>query len=346
MTITVNLQKHINDSYGIHMQELAPLAFSEKVAIITNPTVADLHLEKLLKLVTAPSVKVVKIPDGEAYKTLETIETILNELFEQRLDRRSTLIAFGGGVVGDMTGFCASIYQRGINFVQIPTTLLAMVDASVGGKTGIDNKFGKNLIGSFYQPKAVYIDPFWLSTLPDREFGAGVAEIIKIAVTLDEEFFCWLESADLKNHEAIKEAIARSIELKADIVAQDEKESGLRQVLNYGHTFAHVIELEGNYTEFLHGESVAIGMVMANNLAVNTGSLSHKDAARIKHLLEKYDLPTSFSTSDPEQFYDSFFLDKKSHSGKITFVLPRTIGDYVFVDDAKKEWVLEAIKGE
>ncbi|MDR3347737.1 MAG: 3-dehydroquinate synthase [Helicobacteraceae bacterium] len=346
MNVTVNLQKHINNSYTIFLGDLPSLAFNNKVAIVTNPTISDLHLARLLERITAPKVSVVTIPDGEEYKNLATLETILDRLFEERIDRSSLLIAFGGGVIGDMTGFAASIYERGISFIQIPTTLLSMVDASVGGKTGINNRFGKNLLGSFYQPKTVYIDPYWLKTLPKREFAAGVAEIIKMAVTLDREFFIWLENADMDNPSICQEAITRSIKIKADIVTQDEKENGLRQVLNYGHTFAHVIERETDYKRYLHGECVAMGMTMANNLAVLMGYLSAQDANRVKNLLKKHDLPVMYAPQNAELFYESFFLDKKSRDGKILFVLPRSIGDYAFVVDAKKEWVLEAIKGE
>jgi 3-dehydroquinate synthase len=343
MEVLINLKKHIDNSYKITLGNLMPLKFAHSVAIITNETVAALHLDRLLNLITAPKVSAIKIPDGEEFKNAETLQTVLNGLFENRIDRRSALIAFGGGVVGDMAGFAASIYQRGIDFMQIPTTLLAMVDASVGGKTGVNNRFGKNLIGTFHQPRAVYIDPFWLSTLPTREFNAGAAEIIKMAATLDSEFFEWLEASDLKE-ENLMEAIKRSVEIKADIVAQDEKERELRQVLNYGHTFGHIIERETDYTKYLHGEAVAIGMMMANKLSERLGYLARKSSLRIKKLLEKYDLPTTYRTKNVNSFYESFFLDKKSKNGKITFILPRGIGDYIFVNDADKSFVLEAIK--
>ncbi|MDR0746939.1 MAG: 3-dehydroquinate synthase [Helicobacteraceae bacterium] len=343
MEVLINLKKHVDNSYRITLGSLAPLKYTQSTAIVTNETVAALHLDRLLNLITAPKVAVIKIPDGEEFKNITTLQTVLNGLFENRIDRRSTLIAFGGGIVGDVSGFAASIYQRGIDFVQIPTTLLAMVDASVGGKTGVNNSFGKNLIGAFHQPKAVYIDPFWLSTLPEREFNAGAAEIIKMAATLDSEFFEWLETGDLEG-ENLLEAIKRSVEIKANIVTQDEKEYELRQVLNYGHTFGHAIERESGYTKYLHGEGVAIGIVMANKLSERLGYLTQKDGLRIKKLLEKYNLPTTYRTEDADSFYESFFLDKKSKSGKITFILPRGIGDYIFVNDADRRLVLEAIK--
>ena len=308
--------------YDIAIEALPDLVFDQKVAIVTNPTVSQLHLSWLLKKISAPLVEVITIPDGEEFKTLSTVESILAALFEAKFDRKSLLIAFGGGVIGDMTGFAASLYQRGIDFMQIPTTLLSQVDASVGGKTGVNNAYGKNLIGAFYQPKAVYIDPHFLHTLPAREFAAGVAEVVKMAVMFDHDFFEYLEMNDLHQESVIKEMIRRSVSLKAEVVNQDEKEAGVRAVLNYGHTFAHVIENETGYSRYLHGEAVAIGIVMANELAVVLGLLSRQEAHRILNLLQNNDLPTQYKIRDVDAFYEHFFLDKKSNSGKITFVLP------------------------
>ncbi|HHH37283.1 MAG TPA: 3-dehydroquinate synthase, partial [Epsilonproteobacteria bacterium] len=263
---------------------------------------------------------------GEAYKTLQTVESILDQLFIHKLDRQSLLIALGGGVIGDMTGFTASLYQRGIGFVQIPTTLLSQVDASVGGKTGVNNQYGKNLIGAFYQPRAVYIDPAFLQTLPPREFAAGVAEIIKMAVMFDRDYFTFLERAELSDEPTLKEVIRRSVELKAEVVNQDEKEAGIRAVLNYGHTFGHVIENETNYTTYLHGEAVAIGIVMANRLAVKLGLMHPEEAQRVTELLEKFTLPVDYMIPDVDDFYEHFFLDKKSANNSIKFILPEGIG--------------------
>jgi len=232
MIVPIELAHTPNITYDITIDALPQLTFDTKVAIITNPTVARFHLDTLLAHIKAPQLDVVTIPDGEEYKNLETIENILNELFEHKLDRKSLLIAFGGGVIGDMTGFTASLYQRGIDFIQIPTTLLSQVDASVGGKTGVNNKYGKNLIGAFYQPKAVYINPEFLKTLPPREFAAGIAEIVKMAVMFDKEYFTFLQKADFSDEEVLKEAIRKSVELKAWVVNQDEKEAGIRAVLN------------------------------------------------------------------------------------------------------------------
>jgi 3-dehydroquinate synthase len=236
------------------------------------------------------------------------------------------------------------VYQRGINFIQVPTTLLAQVDASVGGKTAVNNIFGKNLIGSFCQPRAVYCESDFLKTLPRREFNAGVAEIIKMAVMFDKEFFCRLETMDLSDYTNIKEVITKSIKIKADIVVQDEKEEGVRAVLNYGHTFAHVIEQKSNYSKYLHGEAVAFGMVMANELAVNLGLLKRNEADRIENALQKFSLPTRYTIESIDSFYESFFLDKKSSNSKITFILPNNIGHFAIRDDIKEETVKKSLE--
>lgn len=332
MTISINLKRIIDDSYPIHIGSLPEINFEGKVAVLTNPKVAGLHLQTLLSRLNAKEVYVITIPDGEQYKTLDTIESILDRMFDHRLNRKSLLIAFGGGVIGDMGGFTASLYNRGIDFIQIPTTLLSQVDASVGGKTGVNNRFGKNLIGAFHQPRAVYIDPSFLSTLPSREFGAGVAEIVKMAVTFNREFFEWLEHNDLREGENLQHAIKMAVETKARVVEADEKEQGLRAALNYGHTFGHVIENETHYETYLHGESVAIGMVMANDLACEMGLMSREEVERVKGLLAQYDLPLTYGIADVEKFYQTFFLDKKSADSAITFILPRGIGGVEITD--------------
>lgn len=341
----VNISLPDNTKYDITIDTLEKQYFDRKVVIVTNPTVSGLHLEYLKEKISAKELSVVTIPDGEQYKHMKTIEDILEHCFEQKLNRNSLLIAFGGGVIGDMTGFAASIYQRGIDFVQVPTTLLSQVDASVGGKTGVNNKFGKNLIGAFHQPIAVNIDPHFLTTLPKREFGAGIAEIVKMAVTFNKDFFSWLEENDLNDKENIKTAIAKSVETKAWVVCQDEKEKGLRAALNYGHTFGHVIENETNYNTYLHGEAVGIGMVMANELACKIGYMSKEEALRVKKLLEKYDIPTDYKIEDVEDFYEHFFLDKKSLDNKIKFILPKGIGDCEITDEISKDDVIEVLKG-
>ena len=333
MIVPIELAHTQNITYDITIDALPQLTFDTSVVVVTNPTVAGYHLDTLLTKLSATQLNVVTIPDGEEYKTLATIEEILNECFEYKLDRKSLLIAFGGGVIGDMTGFAASLYQRGIDFIQVPTTLLSQVDASVGGKTGVNNKYGKNLIGAFYQPKAVYIDPAFLETLPPREFAAGVAEVVKMAVMFDKDFFIYLQNANLKQADTIKEMIRKSVELKAWVVNQDEKEAGIRAVLNYGHTFGHVVENETNYTTYLHGEAVAIGIVMANALAIELGLFTQEEAAEVKTFLANNDLPTEYIIKDVDDFYEHFFLDKKSAKGSIKFILPNAMGNYKMVSN-------------
>lgn len=332
-----------NKPYSVFINELDKIKLDTKVAIVTNDTVKSLHVEDFLEKIDAKEVHVISVKDGEKYKNFETLNYILDECFKLKLDRKSILIALGGGVVGDMTGFVASIYQRGIDFIQVPTTLLSQVDASVGGKTGINNKYGKNLVGSFWQPKAVYCETSFLKTLPKREFSAGVAEIVKMAVTFDRDFFEWLEKNTLDVEENLQVAIKKSVSLKADVVSKDEREEGIRAVLNYGHTFGHVIENETEYKKYLHGEAVAIGMIMANRLAFRLGLLRESECKRVESLLKKYDLPTSYKIDSPEKFYESFYLDKKSFNKKIKFILPNGIGDFSMRDDVNKQLLLEVL---
>ncbi len=344
MIVDINIEEKNDKSYKIFINDLKHLEFDSKVAIITNPKVSGLHLKSLLDKVSAKELYIVTIPDGEEYKNLDTIEFILDRLNEHRLDRKSILIAFGGGVVGDMTGFVTSIFLRGISFIQIPTTLLSQVDASVGGKTGVNNKFGKNLIGSFYQPKAVYCETVFLKTLPKREFSAGVAEMIKMALTFNRDFFKWLENNSLYKEKNLVKAIKECIKIKAKVVSMDEKEAGIRAVLNYGHTFAHVIENETNYKKYLHGEAVAIGMVLANKLAMKLGLLNQDEFDRVYELLKRYDLPVSYDIVDSEHFYETFFLDKKSSNQKIKFILLDHIGNYKMLDDIEKDLILSVLE--
>ncbi|HIM93684.1 MAG TPA: 3-dehydroquinate synthase [Campylobacterales bacterium] len=344
MIVPIELTNTQNIKYSVTIDSLPSLSYETKVVVVTNPTISALHLEKLLSKLSATQLHVVTVPDGEEYKNLETVENILNELFTHKLDRKSLLIAFGGGVIGDMTGFTASLYQRGIDFVQIPTTLLSQVDASVGGKTGVNNSFGKNLIGAFYQPKAVYIDTDFLKTLPKREFSAGIAEIVKMAVMFDADYFDYLISLDFTNKNALEKAIQLSVELKAWVVNQDEKEAGIRAVLNYGHTFAHVVENETKYKTYLHGEAVSIGMVMANELALELGLISFDETKRVKEFLVKHDLPIDYEIKDSEEFYDKFFLDKKSANDKIKFILPKNIGNFEMRDDLDKAIVIKVLE--
>jgi 3-dehydroquinate synthase len=340
----VKIELGNSNSYEIFIERLKDLYFDRKVVVVTNPTVSSFHLEYLKTKLSARELTICTIADGEEYKNMQTLEMILDSCFEAKLDRKSLLVAFGGGVIGDMTGFAASIYQRGVDFIQIPTTLLSQVDASVGGKTGINNKYGKNLVGTFHQPKAVYIDSAFLKTLPKREFGAGVAEIIKMAVCFNKDFFEWLEKNDLNDEKNIDIAIQKSVQTKAWVVSQDEKEQGLRATLNYGHTFGHVIENLTKYKTYLHGEAVGIGMCMANSLAVKLGIMSKENEQRVKNLLEKYNIPTTFKIDNVEDFYEHFYLDKKSSNSKIKFIVPIEIGDCKITDEIKKEDVIEVLK--
>lgn len=332
-------------SYPVHIGALPHIQHVHKVLLVTNTTIAGLHLPKVLNLIEAPNVYACVLPDGEQYKTMQSIEFILECAFCHKLDRKSLMIALGGGVIGDMVGFASGMYQRGIDFIQIPTTLLAQVDASVGGKTGINNAFGKNLIGLFHQPKAVYIDPVFLHSLPSREFSAGVAEMIKIAVCFDKAFFEFLQANPLRNasDSILCEAIAKSVGLKAHVVQEDEREKGIRAGLNYGHTFGHVIENLTDYKRYLHGEAVSIGMNMANALAYKLGLLSAQEKKNIFDLLRSYDLPISFEIPNVEAFYQQFFLDKKSFDSKIMFVLPDGIGRVSFHENIPQNLVYECL---
>ena len=340
MKIDLNLGK----KYSVFIDELQEIKLKGKVAIITNPKVGGLWLDFLLQRLDCEQKFIITIPDGEEYKNTASVEQILEQLFSSKLDRKSTLIALGGGVISDITGFCASIYERGIDFINIPTTLLAQVDASVGGKTGVNNRFGKNLIGSFYQPRAVYCESKFLSTLPAREFAAGVAEAVKMAVCFDVELFKFFETHDLKSADEISHVIARCVEIKAGVVERDERESGVRAVLNYGHTFAHAIEKITDYKKFLHGEAVAIGMVMANALARRLGKLSGEQEEQIRKVLQKFALPIKFHVADADAFYELFFLDKKSENGKIKFILPDGIGKFYASKEIAKDEVIAVLK--
>ena len=331
--------------YGVYINELKELKFDAKVAIVTNAKVGGLYLQNLLFRIDCPQKFVISVPDGEEYKNMQTIEAILEQLFVSRLDRSSVIVALGGGVVSDMAGFAASIFERGIKFINIPTTLLAQVDASVGGKTGVNNKFGKNLIGSFYQPSAVYCETEFLKTLEKREFAAGLAEAVKMAITFDEKLFSWMEDADLTDEANLQNLIYRCVQIKAAAVEADEREKGVRAVLNYGHTFAHVIENETNYKKYLHGEAVAIGMNMANALAVKLGFMGNEQKARVAELLVKFGLPTSYKVPNASSFYEAFFLDKKAENSTIKFILPRGIGAYEIRKDVPRELVMDVLRG-
>ena len=302
--------------------------------VVSNTTVAPLYLEKLQQSLDAAGIRydAVILEDGEQFKTMAAVESILDLLLEKRHDRRSTVIALGGGVVGDIAGFAASIYQRGVNFIQIPTTLLSQVDSSVGGKTGVNHPLGKNMIGAFYQPQCVVIDLDTLATLPARELSAGMAEVIKYGLIHDAAFFDWIE----RNIEGLMggdsmllaEAILISCRTKARVVELDERESGLRAILNLGHTFGHAIETVQGYGNWLHGEAVAAGMVMAIDLSIRHGWIDESVRQRSIELLQKAALPvTPPEDMAPAQFLDAMAIDKKAVGGQINLVLLRALGD-------------------
>lgn len=305
----------------------------KKAAIITNETIAPLYLAPLQAALEAAGVAVtpVILPDGEAYKTWETLNLIFDALLGARAERKTTLIALGGGVIGDMTGFAAACYQRGAPFIQIPTTLLAQVDSSVGGKTAINHPLGKNMIGAFYQPQAVLADLSVLSTLPPRELSAGLAEVIKYGLLGDLAFFEWLEAHidALMQQEpaALAEAVRRSCAMKADIVGQDETEQGIRAWLNLGHTFGHAIEAEMGYGVWLHGEAVAAGMVLACRLAEQQGRLNSADTARATALLQKARLPVAPPHFGFERWLAHMQHDKKVSSGIMRFIGLNRLGE-------------------
>ncbi|MGH1484898.1 MAG: 3-dehydroquinate synthase [Cellvibrionaceae bacterium] len=327
----------------------APYISGRQVCIVSNETIAPLYLQALVDMLSPHyQVDAVILPDGEKFKTLEILSQIYDCLLEKKHNRTTTLIALGGGVVGDMTGFAAASYQRGVNFIQVPTTLLSQVDSSVGGKTGVNHPLGKNMIGAFHQPRSVIIDTNVLATLPARELSAGIAEIIKYGLIIDSEFYQWLEDhmAELKSLESsiIIEAIARSCETKADVVSQDEKESGIRAILNLGHTFGHAIEAAQGYGNWLHGEAVAAGMVVAAELSAQLGWIKGGEVDRLRTLLVAAELPVQIpSDMSVEKFLDLMSVDKKVIDGRLRLVLLKAIGESIVTDEAPKEAVASAI---
>lgn len=315
---------------------------AKRVCIVTNTVVAPIYLEKIKDKLANYELDEIILPDGEAEKSLANFERIMSHLLANEHGRDSTLIALGGGVIGDITGFAAACYQRGIDFIQIPTTVLSQVDSSVGGKTAVNHPLGKNMIGAFYQPKAVIIDINSLTTLPVREFNAGMAEVIKYGILGDYDFFVWLE----KNVESIKagdqKTLTKMIETccqcKADIVTKDETEAGLRALLNLGHTFGHAIEAEQGYGNWLHGEAVATGMVLAAKLAVAMNLLEVSELCRIESLISAFDLPLQApDTMSCEDFVRHMRRDKKNIGGKLRFIVPTAIGKSEIRDDITQE---------
>ncbi|MGD8999206.1 MAG: 3-dehydroquinate synthase [Granulosicoccaceae bacterium] len=341
-------------SYPIHIgskllgraELLAPSIHGNQVMVVSNTTVAPLYLDKLLAGLQDYDTDSVILPDGEQYKNLDTLNLVFDALLKRHFTRKCTLIALGGGVVGDITGFAAACYQRGVNFIQVPTTLLAQVDSSVGGKTGVNHPLGKNMIGAFHQPQCVLADTDTLNTLPERELSAGLAEIIKYGLINDAEFFAWLEqnmdALMARDPEALAFAIERSCADKAAIVAADEREAGQRALLNLGHTFGHAIETGMGYGNWLHGEAVGCGMHMAAEMSARLGWLGNTEVARIATLLERAGLPVLPPASmNTAQFLDIMAVDKKNIDQRIRLVLLRDIGDALITDDFEPA-VLEA----
>lgn len=324
----------------------SPHIAGRQVAIVTNQTVAPLYLQRLLATLEGYAVTPIILPDGEAFKNWETLQLIFDALLEARHDRRTTLIALGGGVIGDMAGFAAACYQRGVDFIQVPTTLLSQVDSSVGGKTGINHPLGKNMVGAFYQPQAVVIDTATLATLPARELSAGLAEVIKYGLICDESFLSWLEqhvdALRALDGEAISEAVERSCAAKARVVNADERESGVRATLNLGHTFGHAIETEMGYGVWLHGEAVAVGTVMALEMSRRLGWIDAQARDRGIRLLLRAGLPVvPPQEMGVEEFLRHMAVDKKVLDGQLRLVLLRQLGEAVVTADYPRE-VLEA----
>jgi 3-dehydroquinate synthase len=333
---------------------LKELGLGQKMALVTNPTVKKLHGQRLVASLKAAGFMVmsIEVPDGEKHKNLDWANAIYTALLTNGFDRKSALVAFGGGVIGDLTGFAAATFMRGVPFVQVPTTLLSMVDSSVGGKTGVNHPMGKNMIGAFYQPKKVLMDLAVLKTLPKEEFLSGLAEVIKYGVIFDSGFFDYIEKNRDKvlslEPDALVHIIERSCEIKAEVVSKDEREGGLRAILNFGHTVGHAIETAENYT-MRHGEAVAIGMVYASRLAHRTGLCAASVPERVEKLISSYGLPTSISTLSRRpsvtELMDAMQIDKKAEGGKVKFVLPSRIGEVVIT----KQWdegVLKEVLGE
>ena len=328
-----------------------PVKRGERVMIVTNPTVAQFYLDTVTFALKKRGCEVdhVLLPDGEKYKTLESLNLIFTALLQGNHGRDTTIMALGGGVIGDVAGFAAASYQRGVRLIQIPTTLLSQVDSSVGGKTAVNHELGKNMIGAFYQPSMVIIDTHTLGTLPKREVNAGLAEVIKYGAILDYEFFEWLEAhideLVALNNESLQHCIARCCQIKADVVARDETEKGDRALLNLGHTFGHAIETHLGYGNWLHGEAVSTGMMMAAALSEQLGDISVADVSRLEKLLARANLPTlSPDSMQPEDYLPHMMRDKKVLAGKLRLVLLKSLGQAYIATDTDKDLVLNAIK--
>ncbi|MEA5620101.1 3-dehydroquinate synthase [Cronbergia sp. UHCC 0137] len=334
-------------------EKMSSLQLGKKVLLVSNPMIFKHYGTRAIASLENAGFEVTSynLPAGEHYKTLNSIQKIYNIALENRLERSSTMVALGGGVIGDMTGFAAATWLRGINVVQVPTSLLAMVDSSVGGKTGVNHPHGKNLIGAFHQPRLVIIDPEVLKTLPAREFRAGMAEVIKYGIIWDAELFSQLAASKHLDQlryvktDLINYILTHSCQAKADVVSQDEKESGLRAILNYGHTIGHAVESVTNYRLFKHGEAVGIGMVAAGEIAVELGLWAKEDAESQNALIQKAGLPIKLPTDlDIETIIDALQLDKKVKAGKVRFVLPTQIGVVKVTDEVPTDIIIKVLQ--
>ncbi len=322
---------------------------SKQVMIVSNTTVAPLYLGKVMQSLKKFDVASVILADGEQYKTLDAVNDIITALLEKRFSRNSCLVALGGGVVGDITGFAAACYQRGIDFIQVPTTLLAQVDSSVGGKTGVNHAAGKNMIGAFHQPQAVIADTSVLVTLNDREVSAGLAEVVKYGLIRDARFFDWIEdnidSLVNRDSKALAYIIEQSCRNKADVVAEDERESGLRAILNLGHTFGHAIETGLGYGTWLHGEAIALGMLMAADLSHRMGWIAEEVMERIENILLKLNLPVTLPDNfDTGRMRELMSVDKKAKDGKLFMILLKGIGEAVVTDKFDEDLLMETLR--
>lgn len=322
---------------------------SRQVLVVTNEVVAPLYLQHVLDVLSDREVHSVVIPDGESHKTLEVMNSIITELLQLHFSRDAVLVALGGGVVGDITGFAAACYQRGVSYVQLPTTLLAQVDSSVGGKTAVNHRLGKNMIGAFHQPAAVIADTLTLDSLPAREFSAGLAEVIKYGLIRDPDLFSWLEenlqAVMRKTPAALEEMIQRSCLNKAAVVAEDEQESGIRAILNLGHTFGHAIETALDYRDWLHGEAVAAGMVMAADLSVGLGWLEPGVSERLRALLREAALPLAPPPGiGAQRLRDLMEVDKKARAGRLRLVLLKGLGKAVVTGDYGEDRLMATLQ--